>query len=169
MYVSLAELSHRLSIRRSSVDFSSLELAKILLQLLELLRLFEQRARNLNKLVNRIAWQLQSGGDLLQLAAQIGVLDGVEADVNAVQVRVGRAVRVGQGEQQPGTSTNSTFLGSYDFVGASLMLQNIESDWTLTAACWDCTKVERITGTFNNGDLRAAPPYIWTLNFRKNF
>jgi iron complex outermembrane receptor protein len=72
------------------------------------------------------------------------------------------------GDQAAGTSGDSTFLGGYEFVGASLMLENVAAKWSLTAACWDCTKVERITGAFFDVP-RAADPYIWTLNFRKDF
>jgi iron complex outermembrane receptor protein len=72
------------------------------------------------------------------------------------------------GDQAPGTDADATFVGGYEFVGASLMLENVQSDWSLTATCWDCTKVERISGAFGN-QVRSAAPWVWTLNFRKNF
>jgi iron complex outermembrane receptor protein len=72
------------------------------------------------------------------------------------------------GDQEAGTSGDSTFLGGYNFVGASLVLENASSNWSLTARCWDCTEVERITGAFFDVP-RAANPALWELVFRKNF
>jgi iron complex outermembrane receptor protein len=72
------------------------------------------------------------------------------------------------GPQAAGTSATTTFLDGYEFIGASLMLEHVEGNWSLTAACWDCTEVERISGAFGN-QVRSAAPAVWTLNFRKDF
>ena len=72
------------------------------------------------------------------------------------------------GPQAAGTSATTTFLDGYEFIGASLMLEHVEANWSLTAACWDCLDEERIRGSFF-GTLLPAAPYVWTLNFRKNF